>query len=142
MTNIAVKVAEWNTPDIFNIIRRSPVCDNVNAIKVLYEWWGTSDKVWAGLVNNEIACLWGLAPPTFLSDNAYLWLLTTDLIEDHKFLFIRYSQRYIEQMLEIYPRIVGHVETDNAQATRWIRWLGAEIGEPEKGFRPFVIRRR
>jgi|SRR5580704_117825 hypothetical protein len=142
MTQVQIKVAHENSVDILAVIKRSPVYDNANAVAILNNWWLASDKVWAGMVDGEIACLWGLAPPTFLSENAYLWLLTTDLVEEHKFLFIRYSQRYVEEMLKVYPRIVGHVETTNTQAIRWIRWLGAKIGEPENGFRPFTIRRR
>ena len=142
MTQVAVRVAAQNSTDMLDVIRRSPVCESADAVKILNDWWLASDKVWAGMVDGEIACLWGLAPPTFLSDNAYLWLLTTDLIQEHKFLFIRYSQRYIEEMLKVYPQIIGHVAIDNYQATKWIRWLGAKLGEPENGFRPFTIRRR
>ena len=141
MSRVEVGIAHQDTVDILAVIKRSPVYDNANAVSILNNWWIASDKVWAGMVDGEIACLWGLAPPTFLSENAYLWLLTTDIVEEHKFLFIRYSQRYVEEMLKVYPRIVGHVEINNLQAVRWIRWLGAKIGEPENGFRPFVIRR-
>ena len=141
MSRVEVGIAHQNSVDILEVIKRSPVYDNANAVSILNNWWIASDKVWAGMVDGEIACLWGLAPPTFLSENAYLWLLTTDIVEEHKFLFIRYSQRYVEEMLKVYPKIVGHVEVNNLQAVRWIRWLGAKIGEPENGFRPFTIRR-
>jgi hypothetical protein len=141
MTQIAIRIAEQNSIDVLKIVRRSPVCNNPEAVRTVTDWWEASDKVWAGMVDGEIACLWGLAPPTFLSTSAYLWLCTTNLVEEHKFLFIRYSQRYVEQMLEIYPEIIGHTATDNLQAIRWIRWLGGEYAPPLAGYRAFTIRR-
>jgi hypothetical protein len=36
-----------------------------------------SSDTWAGLVDEEVACVWGLIPPSILGDKAYLWLITT-----------------------------------------------------------------
>jgi hypothetical protein len=92
--------------------------------------------------DDKVACVYGLAPPTAISNRAYLWLLTTELVEKHKFLFVRHSQLVIENALKRYDMIVGHVAVGNTSARKWLRWLGAEIGVPEGGFSKFVIRRR
>jgi hypothetical protein len=93
-----------------------------------------------GLVDNEVACVWGLIPPTLLSDTAYLWLYTNALAEQHKFILVRRSQRYIEDILKVYPRIIGDCIVGNWPARRWLTWLGAEFGPASKGRWPFVIR--
>jgi hypothetical protein len=139
MTQVAVKEARQDSVDVLKVIMRSPVYRDHNAARTVQNWWTVSDKVWAGMVDGEIACLWGLAPPSFLADNAHLWLLTTDLVENHKFLFVRHSQRWMEQVRKVYPLITGHTESTNLAAIRWIRWLGGEFGPPVGGYRAFTI---
>jgi hypothetical protein len=45
-------------------------------------------------------------------------------------------------MLKRYDSIIGHVAVGNDAARKWLRWLGAEICPPEKGFSVFRIRRQ
>jgi hypothetical protein len=64
------------------------------------------------------------------------------LVEQHKFLFVRYSQRWLEQAKKEFPVITGHTVISNTSGIRWLRrYLGAEFGEPEGDFVPFQIRR-
>lgn len=99
--------------------------------------------VYGGFYHNEIKCIWGLITPTLLSNEAYLWLhvLVEDL-EDCKFVFVRHSQRVIEELLTDYALITGHCEVGNEQAIEWIRFLGAKFMDPVDGLIQFVIRRR
>lgn len=101
-----------------------------------------SIEVYEGKLDGEVACVWGMIPPTVLSDKAYMWLLTTDIIAEHKFLFIRYSQRWIEEALKCWPEIVGDVLVGNESAKRWLKFLGAEFLPPVKNRIPFTIRRK
>jgi hypothetical protein len=129
--------APTNTGDL---IHRSQVASIPGAEEILKECIWRSTEVRQGLVDGEVACAWGLIPPTILSNTAYLWLLTTDIIAEHKFLFIRYSQRYIEEALKTYPIIIGDVVGHNPSARRWIKWLGGEFGPTILGRTPFTIR--
>jgi len=100
-----------------------------------------STQVWIGYEGDKVLCFLGLIPPTLLSDRAYLWLQTTEHLHSHLFIFIRYSQRLVAEMLEHYPVIVGHTEITNTKAIRWLRWLGATFGEPQApGVYPFEIK--
>lgn len=105
-------------------------------------WIRASSIVWAGMVEKKVVCIWGLRAPTFLSENAYLWLLTTDELAEYKFLFVRHSQLAIGKMLEEYPFIYGHYKAGDMQSRKWLEWLGAKFGEAEAGIYPFVIRRK
>lgn len=101
-----------------------------------------SSRTWAGMVDDRLVCMWGLIPPTLMSDTAYLWLITTKHLHGHEFLFIRHSQRAVQSMLEEFPEIVGHTLIENRRAIQWLRWLGAEFGEPINNTAyPFTIRR-
>ena len=99
-----------------------------------------SAKLWICSQNGEILCMWGLIPPTMLSDRAYLWMRTTEHLKEHVFLFVRHSQRVLAEAHEHYPIIVGHCLVSNPKAIRWLKWLGAQFGEPIGEFLPFEIK--
>ena len=126
--------------DIRDVIDRSPAANIPGAEEMLRDCMYRSVETRMGFVDGEVACMWGLIPPTILSDTAWLWLITTNLSDRHKFLLIRYSQRYIEEALKEYPNIIGDTAIYNRPAQRWLKWLGAEFGEPNGSRLPFVIR--
>ncbi len=99
-----------------------------------------SSHLWIGEQDGKILCVWGLIPPTMLSDRAYMWLRTTRHMKEHVFLFVRHSQRALTELLETYPMIVGHCLISNSKAIRWLQWLGATFGYPQGEFIPFEIR--
>lgn len=89
-----------------------------------------SSRVWLGEDEGRVIAVWGLIPPTLMSDIAYLWLFTTKNLTRHTFIFIRHSQRAVQEMLEDFPVIVGHAELTNRKSIQWLKWLGAEFGDP------------
>lgn len=124
----------------------SAVGDKLNELEVKrldYALLFTS-KVWVGLDRKgRFACAWGLIPPTLLSETAYLWLYHIDeVVSENRFIFVRKSQRMVEEMLAEYPRITGYCQIANPTSIRWLQWLGASFGEPQGEIAPFVIRRK
>jgi hypothetical protein len=100
-----------------------------------------SSKLWLGMDDTKIIAMWGLIPPTLMSDRAYLWLFTTEHLKGHVFMFIRHSKRAVEEMLEEFPLIVGHAKVGSDRSIQWLRWLGAEFGEPVNNVAiPFTIK--
>lgn len=99
-----------------------------------------STVVWAGSIGDKLLCMWGLIPPTLLSDQAYLWLHTTKAAEAHTFILVRRGQIELRKMLADFPNIIGHCDVEAARSIRWLKWLGAQFGEPGDRFIPFVIR--
>lgn len=97
---------------------------------------------YTGVVEGKVICLWGLIPPTLLSDQAYLWLYTTPAADAHQFILVRRGQIEMKKMLEEYPKIVGHCEVDAPRSIRWLGWLGAKFGPPVGALIPFVIERQ
>ena len=100
-----------------------------------------STMIWTGYINDKLACIWGVIPPTLLSNQAYLWLYTTDVIKEHSFLLVRHSQRVIDELLDQYPNIVGHALVGSDKSIRWLKWLGAKFGPPMGTGIPFRITR-
>lgn len=105
----------------------------------MFDYCQTLGEVYIGYVDGEFICCWGLIPPSFLSNQAYLWMWSPEQMK-HQFTFIRQSQIQVQRMLEVYDSIVGDCIATNRQAQRWLRWLGAEFDYPRDGKVPFVIR--
>lgn len=126
--------------NLHDVVQRSPFAKLPGAELTLRECISRSEDWRCAWVDGEVACVWGVIPPTVLSDNAWLWLLHTDIADKHKFLLVRYSQRYIEEALKRYPIIIGDCDIGNKSARKWVEWLGAEFAPPVGGKIPFVIR--
>ncbi len=97
-------------------------------------------EVWVGYVDGHFVCCWGLIPPSFLSNQAYIWMWAHKNLP-HQLVFIRHSQIQVKKFLSRYASITGHCKTNNASAQRWLRWLGAEFDMPDGDLRTFVINR-
>jgi hypothetical protein len=90
--------------------------------------------------DDEIGCMFGLMTGSVLGDFAYLWLLTTPLVDEYPFVFVRRSQIEVRKMLETYPIIRGHVLEDNRRAIRWLKWLGVKLKGCENHMIQFELR--
>jgi len=97
---------------------------------------------YCGKIDGEVACIWGLVPPTIMSSQAYIWLYTTEVADEHTFILVRYSQHMIQRMLEEFEALTGHCKAGDDRAIRWMKWLGAEFEKPQGKLVPFVIRRK
>jgi len=107
----------------------------------IFDYCQTLGEVWMGFVDGDFVCCWGLIPPTFLSNQAYLWMWAPEPIK-HQFIFVRQSQLQIERMLQRFDSIVGHCLVTARSAQRWLKWLGAEFDAPQGDTVAFTIRRR
>jgi hypothetical protein len=101
-----------------------------------------STRAYVGLLDGEVACLWGVQIRTLLLDSVYLWMFTTSAVEEHPFTFVRHSQRMRDVLLEEYGTIEGICAIDNPTSAKWLRWLGA-VFEPSsiEGQLDFKLRR-
>ena len=139
---MSISIVKSRNCDVTDLVNRSSVAGLYDAHLMLKRWLRTSEEVWLGMHDDKVACVWGIIPPSIVADRAYLWLFTTDLVEQHKFIFIRHSQLVVKDALERYPVIVGHVVNRNRAAKKWLEWLGAHIDAPDEGVCSFVIRRK
>jgi hypothetical protein len=94
-----------------------------------------SAELIVGMYNEVPAIYVGLAPRTLLSDDAYIWLIVTEVGAAHGRLLARYSREFIATALLKYSVLRGHCFSPSA--AKWLRWLGAEF----VGVYEFEIRR-
>ena len=128
--------------DMDDLISRSEYKDHLSSSpQLLYLIQGSSD-LWVGRYDGVVACVCGLVPPSLLSNQAYMWLVTTEVIPQHRFLLARYSRIFIERMLMKYDTIVGVCKLGQDMSIKWLKWLGAEFKPPMGDNVPFIIRRK
>ena len=84
-----------------------------------------TDEIIVGMYDERPAVYIGLAAQSFLSDNAYIWLIVTEVGTAHPTLLARYSRGFISTALLKYPRLYGHCFSEDS--ARWLRWLGARF---------------
>lgn len=137
-----IQIQEASPFEVKEVIERSEFANVSGAEDTLKECLYRSTVRLTAYVDKEVACMWGLAPQSLLSNQAYIWLLTTEIAADHKFLLIRYSQMFVERALRSYEMLTGHCEAGNMAAKRWLKWLGAEFLQGDGKRVPFVIRRK
>lgn len=135
-----IKITSTRGIDLKDLVLRSEVRAAKAAEGTLKTYIRRSCYDFAGWVDGEVACVWGLIAPSVLSDSAYLWLLTTNICSRHSFCFIRQSQIQVNEMLARFPRIRGHVIANNASGIRWLRWLGAKFNEKSNTLIEFELR--
>ena len=56
-----------------------------------------SSYVKSGLVNGEIACIWGVCPISIIGSKGSPWLLATPVIEKHPMAFLRRCKPFIKK---------------------------------------------
>lgn len=108
---------------------------------ILLEEMRYSTIACAGLINGEVACVWGVKANTILNDSAYLWVLTTQRVDEHPFIFVRHSQRMAEELLKHFSYLHGFVLADNHRSVKWLRWLGCSLVPAPDGILNFWLGR-
>jgi hypothetical protein len=79
-----------------------------------------------------------------------LWMLTTHGLESNGFgrPFVRNCKKWFNEMLEIYPVLIGTVDLRNTTSVRWLNYLGCEwgeqhlFGEDKMPFKGFCFRKK
>lgn len=90
-----------------------------------------SVSAWAWVIEDEVACMFGIIEPNLLDHYAYPWFLSTPLVEKHARQFARACKVLLPELLSRHPRLVGMVDARYELSVRWLQWLGAKLGEPQ-----------
>jgi len=83
-----------------------------------------SSWVRAGLVNGELACIWGICPTSLIGRKGTPWLLATPVIEKYPVAFLRRCKPCIKKFKKAYRFMENHVDVRNKVAIHWLKWMG------------------
>lgn len=76
--------------------------------------------IWSG---NDLLGIGGVEPDK--ENGAIGWMLLTTKVYDHKIEFLRWSKRYVKELLKKYRRIYNYVYILNFWHIDYLKWLGA-----------------
>jgi hypothetical protein len=111
----------------------------------LWKSLGSSAVAWTGLYDSIPVCMFGVASGSDLAGVGIPWMIGTNDLDRLAFAFLRRNKSKVQEMLDIFPRLMNYVDERNVRAIRWLAWLGFKIGEPvpygpyQMPFRPFEM---
>lgn len=82
---------------------------------------------WTGLINGQVACIFGVVPLSMLAGQGGPWMLGTPLIDRHRRALIRHSRPYIARMQAVFPNLVNIVDARNVKSIAWLKRMGFAI---------------
>ncbi len=112
-------------------IREIAAVSGAAPLEALFVSLRRSTEAWAGMVDGTVACIFGVGPLSLLGGEGCPWLLGSDLIERNAFAFARRNRAMVLRWLRTYPVLRNYVDVRNAQAIRWLGWLGFTLKPPQ-----------
>lgn len=122
-----------------DIVAMTEVSAVPRAAEIMRRALKQATSCWVLMIWGKVACVYGIQTFSLISTRAYIWALTTKVVDEHKFIFIRQSRIVIEKLLEEYDPLIGETHINDLGAQRWLRWLGAEYDYPKGELIPFRI---
>lgn len=91
-----------------------------------------SSRSWTCVAaDHEPAALLGVVPLSLLNGIGSPWLLGTDRIDDFAVSFVKQGRKRVQDMLDLFPRLVNYVDARNDRTIKWLVHLGFELSAPE-----------
>jgi hypothetical protein len=83
-----------------------------------------SRDVWCGFADGQLGVMYGVRMVSIVSNHAYIWMLTTELVEKHWVTFVRVCALFLEELLGQYDRlsVIAPLRSDMSQ--RWLQYIG------------------
>lgn len=81
-------------------------------------------------VDDELVCIFGVAPLSILSGSGCPWMLGTNHVKRYRRELMHATRPYIAAMQRAYPFLGNAVHARNTESIRWLRAVGFEVGEP------------
>ena len=104
-------------------------CGHTDIARVIQRSVDFSLLCWSGLVDDELACIFGVAPLSMVSGIGAPWMLGTPALDGASRVLVRMTPRYISRMLLAFPHLVNHVYAKNTTSVRWLKRLGFTLHE-------------
>lgn len=98
--------------------------------QAVLEGFEMSVKAWTIMEGNTPIGMFGVSSVSTLGNEGIPWLLGTDRMLKVRRQFIRESQRYLDEIHRLYPKLVNFVHINNVASLRWLSWLGFDFDGP------------
>lgn len=95
----------------------------INPHQTITDALSSSTDTCTAMLDDELACIWGIIPIHIIPAVGFLWMMTTPKIEDQTFVFLRHSQLAIDALMKKYDRLETLVDTSMERSIKYIEWL-------------------
>lgn len=75
-------------------------------------------------------------------DQHLVWLVTTKAIESRRIEFLRFSRKYLDELLLVHEFLGNLAYMKNKLHVDWLTWLGAKWYKQEGDFALFILERK
>ena len=137
--HIEVIAHNMRAPDVREV--RAVGHEPLDALRMSHH---TSSLSWTAVIGGAPSIMFGVSPVCALTGLGGPWMLGTDGIYQVRRQFIRECRGYVDQMMNLYPRLVNYTDVRNEVSIRWLKWLGftfapaISIGVNGEMFFPFM----
>ena len=122
--SMAHRMRSVDVQEIWASSRERPLEGLVKTIK-------GSERSRAGLVNGEVACMFGICRKNLIGNAGIIWMLGTDLLKDHGLRFLRENKKEISRLSVEFSTLENYCDARNTTTIKWLRWLGFTIEDAQ-----------
>lgn len=99
----------------------------------------SSKLAWTGLIDGVPVCMFGVVSASILGDVGRPWMVGTDHLDRHPFVFLRRCKGCVADMLAAFSTLENYVDQRNARAIEWLQWLGFDLNWPGQPMGPYGL---
>ncbi len=85
---------------------------------------------YTGLVDGQVVAMCGAKCAGILSDEAYVWMLASSLIDKYPLTFVKHGRTALCLLKHHFRRLHGLVLCDFDRSIRWLEWIGFTVDPP------------
>lgn len=76
----------------------------------------------------RVVCVYGVSTHPVQKHVGIVWLLGTDLLDEHMFQLCRETRAVLTEWRKKYAVLTNYTDKRNTRVLRWLRWLGFAFG--------------
>lgn len=95
--------------------------------KELMESVSLSDEVYAVMVDDKVAAIFGLRELSKLTKRAYPWLVCSELINEYGITFLKHFKKMMKSMQERFNALECIIYSENTEVVKMLEWVGFKI---------------
>ncbi len=99
--------------------------------EALWRSYRMSTGCYAGRLDDDLVCVWGVAALAPLEGIGQPWLVATPMIDRAAFPFLRQCWYYLNKMKDDHDFLWNVVWEENTAARQWLAWMGFEMKQPQ-----------
>jgi hypothetical protein len=88
---------------------------------------------WSWIVRDDDGplVLFGVSVASLMDERTFVWAIPNQRVSEHRIALARASRGVIAELVKAFGPLTNWVDARHTTSLRWLRWLGAEIEEPQ-----------